>query len=103
MHRYFLYLYFSALFLLNPTTANAKCVFKGEINFIEKKIELELNFKKKERIIIHLNFLSDDKFSLSAKLDHLRIANFCLSTDLNSQGEIMRDRGGVNIRFKESF
>ena len=103
MYRCFLYLCFSALFLLNPTTANAKCVFKGEINFIEKKIELELNFKKKEGVIIHLNFLPDDKFSLSAKLNHLRIANSCLSTELNSQGEIMRDRNGEWIGLKGSI
>jgi len=100
MNKYLLCLCLPGLFFLKPTVVNAKCVFRGDIDFLQKKFELELNFSEKEKAIVQLNFLSSDKFSLSVKLDHLRLANSYVSTDLASEGAIIRNTNGEWISLK---
>jgi len=81
----------------------AECIFKGDINFIEKKIEVELNFKEQEKVNIALDILPDNKFKLDAKLNRFKIGNSCLSSNLASEGVMIQNKNGEWIGVKGSI
>jgi hypothetical protein len=94
MNRYIFSFCIFGLTFLNPESVYAKCVFRADADFLKKNFELEMYFKGRESVRLNLNVLPSDKFSLTAKLNHFKLFNSYLSSDLTSEGLIIRDGNG---------
>lgn len=94
MNRNCLFIHLLFFFCLMPIAAEAKCIFKGDLDFMQNNFALELNFKEKEKLAVELNFLPDDKFILKSKLDHIQLLNSYLTTELISEGSVIKNNKG---------
>ena len=79
---------------LTNIDAGVVCVLDASFDFLNKIFQLQLDFDKQESLNVKFKFLSNDTFKLNAELDHIKILNYDLSTELVGNGKIARDSQG---------
>ena len=80
-------------FVLPAADAAEVCTFSGQADFSNKDMQLEIAFKGKERIINSFKVVGD-AFYFNSQLEHIKINQADLSTNLESSFYIERDAAG---------
>jgi hypothetical protein len=81
------------IFALPAADAATVCTFKGQADFINKDIQLEIAFKEKERIINSFKVVGDTVY-LNSQIEHIKINQADLSTNIESSFYIEKDAAG---------
>lgn len=85
-----------------PLFAEQVCNFKGDLDFLSHVFNLEMAFKEKSALKTNLNF-DNDKFSLEAKIQNLKLNNHVFSSELLGQGQVIYKDGNKLLKcFLES-
>ncbi|MFH1359989.1 MAG: hypothetical protein ABIJ41_03010 [Candidatus Omnitrophota bacterium] len=97
------------IFLMYPAVADAGILasFEGTIDFLEKKADVNLGFKGQGAAVIHFKFIAQNQYHLAAKIDHLALSHFDLSTEIESKIETVGQnhngqrfiRGAIESRY----
>ncbi|MDP3142379.1 MAG: hypothetical protein Q8N14_00305 [Candidatus Omnitrophota bacterium] len=77
----FLFLLVTSISLAAPV--ETVCTFKGNVDFLSRNIQLEINFSGKEKILSSFTWGNDAAF-LNSRIEHLRINQADFSTELES-------------------
>lgn len=77
----FLFLLITSISLAAPV--ETVCTFKGSADFLNRNIQLEINFSDKEKILSSFKWEKETAF-LNCRIEHLRINQADLSTELES-------------------
>ncbi|MFC1704382.1 hypothetical protein ACFL1E_06350 [Candidatus Omnitrophota bacterium] len=76
---------------LGSSNSDIFCSFGANIDFLNKIFQIQMDFDERESLDVKIKFLSGNKFELSAKLDHIKLLQYDLSTALAGKGLIVTD------------
>ncbi len=94
MKRKIIICFLLSLFFSATVFAGTLCFFEGNVNFIQRIFQMQINFKGNEKIATQLKFLPDDSYYFNANLEHIKIANFDVSSNFESSGRLLKDDKG---------
>lgn len=93
MRAWLLGLMLGIFFALPVADAETICTFSGQADFSNKDIQLEIVFKEKEKIVNSLK-IAGDAFYLNSQLEHIKINQADLTTNLESSFYIEKNAVG---------
>jgi len=93
MRAWFLGLTVGIIFALPVADAETICTFSGQADFSNKDIQLEIAFNEKERIINSFK-VAGNIASLNSQIEHIKINQADLTTNLESSFYIERNAAG---------
>ena len=77
------FLFLSFLFLCHPVSALEVCPFHGDINFLQKKLNIVLEKDDRRFVSAEFVFLAQDNLLFRLNLEHLQNSLFEISTQLD--------------------